>query len=214
MPTTSAESQKQNEGDGPEHTGPAQTAPDEHLSSTIKAQVIDPATAGAVIAGSALLVTLMQELIAACGGDRAIAIGINNYLTTDLINPEQYIYSGQIVSVAVNIPAGDADASAFQKTAGVGRGTVGVLTYKIEGTANKLAVLWSVPYDQAEYSFWYDVQVIPEKTPTDYNLYNDMYNGNPTKAGTNINKTTKGYQLAATCGTISKCEMNVSIKSA
>lgn len=199
--------QRMNEGDGPEHQGLGPTEP-------IRTELVEEFDAGVLLAGTTLLTDVMNKLLSALSsvGNRAAAIGIDNYTNINLIDPEQYLYSGQMYKPpAPEIQGGKADACCFTKTSGAARGTVGVLTYVLQGRGQKLAILWSVPYDYGSYSIWYDVQVISQSKPTNYDLYSDMYYGDPMVAGTNISKVSNGFKLNAACGTVSDCMIRVSI---
>lgn len=194
-----------NESDAPEHPDGSQPT----VGPVVK--MVDP---GTIIAGAEALVGLMETLLAALKVDRDIAVGIDNFTSSNLVKPETYIYSGQIASPPPPIiQAGTADAASFEKTKGVGRGTVGVLTYVIEGTNLKLAILWSVPlnYSLPPYFNYYNVKIIPTSTSTDKALYNVMYQ-EATKAGTNISKNEEDFEIGGTGATVGQSQLRVSIK--
>ena len=95
----------------------------------------------------------------------------------------------------------------------MGRGTVGVLTYIIEGTQYKFAILWSVPYSYTlpPYFNYYNVRIIPKSTPTDVELYNAMYK-EATKAGTNISTVEKNFAIGGAGATVGQAQLRVSIR--
>ncbi|MEK7843476.1 MAG: hypothetical protein AAB241_04500 [Pseudomonadota bacterium] len=193
------------ESDAPEH--PAGSQPT--VGPGVK--MVDP---GTVIAGAEALVGIMATLIGEMKVDRDIAVGIDNYTNSNLVRPETYIYSGQIPGPPPPIiQAGTADAASFEKTNGVGRGTVGVLTYIIEGTQYKFAILWSVPYSYTlpPYFNYYNVRIIPKSTPTDVELYNAMYK-EATKAGTNISTVEKNFAIGGAGATVGQAQLRVSIR--
>lgn len=68
----------------------------------------------------------------------------------------------------------------FIKTPHAARGSVGVFTYDLlqNGTrrcGEKLAVMFSVPYNFSLHSNWYAVGVFDESRECDYDLYCEMY---------------------------------------
>ena len=70
----------------------------------------------------------------------------------------------------------------FVKTPGSARGAVGVFTYDLCKTGSscieKIAVMFSVPFDYRIYSNWYAVGVFDSNKRCDGELYNELYNSN------------------------------------
>ncbi|CAL8318426.1 unnamed protein product [Lota lota] len=74
------------------------------------------------------------------------------------------------------------DTAIFKKTPHTACGTVGVFTYDLFNTSSqtmeKLAVMFSVPYDFNLYSNWFAVGVFSSNKNCDHDLYREMYYNN------------------------------------
>jgi len=93
----------------------------------------------------------------------------------------------------------------FAKTPHSARGAVGVLTYKLSipsGKDQRLAVMFSVPYDFNLYCNWFAVGVFDENQSCDCHLYYEMYHNSSkyfmrAKGGGNINFKHEGVVIEA-----------------
>uniref|UniRef100_A0A3Q2WY50 Uncharacterized protein n=1 Tax=Haplochromis burtoni TaxID=8153 RepID=A0A3Q2WY50_HAPBU len=100
-----------------------------------------------------------------------------------LCNPSLYLSSGLCqIPLPTKLECFESGNTLFSKTGGTGRGSVGVFTYDLYDPAtdradNKIAVMFSVPFDYILYSNWYAVGVFDKKTNCDYDLYCKMYHG-------------------------------------
>jgi hypothetical protein len=57
-------------------------------------------------------------------------------------------------------------------------GAVGVITYRLgKNSNNRLAIMFSVPYDFNLYSSWFGLAFIDEHVPANEELYKEMYYG-------------------------------------
>lgn len=68
----------------------------------------------------------------------------------------------------------------FSKTTAKASGAVGVMTYDVfrrgdTGPSEKLAIMFSVPFDYNLYKNWAAVGMYPLETPCDEKLYKEMY---------------------------------------
>ena len=74
------------------------------------------------------------------------------------------------------VHAGTKAEALFIKTGLSARGSVGVFTYDLRNTASippqKMAVMFSVPFDYSLYSNWYAVGVFSSTQKCDYELFN------------------------------------------
>ncbi|KAM7372617.1 hypothetical protein PAMP_009772 [Pampus punctatissimus] len=103
----------------------------------------------------------------------------NNY---GLFNPRMYIESGGCtVPLSPFIASSKSDIAQFSKTPYTACGSVGVFTYDLlkdtDQPTQKIAVMFSVPYDFNLYSNWYAVGIFDESKQCDYELYSEMYKG-------------------------------------
>ncbi|XP_026234427.1 bryoporin-like [Anabas testudineus] len=106
----------------------------------------------------------------------------NNCTNFSLCNPRMFIESGSCaIPLSPFIAPLKSDIFQFSKTPNTACGSVGVFTYDLLPKASKqeckekIAVMFSVPYDFTEYCNWYAVGVFDEKRQCDYNLYHEMY---------------------------------------
>ncbi|KAM7372618.1 hypothetical protein PAMP_009773 [Pampus punctatissimus] len=104
----------------------------------------------------------------------------NECITFSLCNPRMYIESGGCtVPLSPFIAPSKSNIAQFSKTPHTACGSVGVFTYDLlkdtDQPTQKIAVMFSVPYDFNMYSNWYAVGIFDESKQCDYDLYNDMY---------------------------------------
>ncbi|KAL3065176.1 hypothetical protein OYC64_015371 [Pagothenia borchgrevinki] len=136
----------------------------------------------ASIGSVAAAVAIGEAIAGALPTHRQCDIKIVNECTTyTLCNPRTYTSSG---SCATPLPPTVAPLKSgnavFKKTPHAATGTVGVFTYDLlnnrtNRTAEKIAVMFSVPYDFNLYSNWYAVGVFNKSKECDYDLYCEMY---------------------------------------
>uniref|UniRef100_A0A7N8YEC5 Uncharacterized protein n=1 Tax=Mastacembelus armatus TaxID=205130 RepID=A0A7N8YEC5_9TELE len=99
-----------------------------------------------------------------------------------LCNPRMYFESGGcVVPPSPFIDSSTSEMIHFCKTPHAPRGAVGVFTYELlhndtNQHTEKIAVMYSVPYDFNLYSNWYAVGVFDKSKECDRDLYYNMYN--------------------------------------
>ena len=92
-----------------------------------------------------------------------------------------YIESGSCaIPLSPFIAPSKCDVVEFSKTPNTACGSVGVLTYDLleedtDQPTEKIAVMFSVPYDFNMYSNWYAVGIFEKSKECDHDLFNDMY---------------------------------------
>lgn len=131
----------------------------------------------ATFAGSGLAVSVVASILASISAQvRSVVIGVHNFLTIDLTDPRSYVHSGRIEVEPVPIAAGEFGAAAASKNPGVtATGAVGVVTWRLGDSEERLAVMYSVPYDYNLYKNWFKLAIIDGGVQTDKALYEDMY---------------------------------------
>lgn len=189
------------------------------LAEAGPAKKAEPAT-GAVIAGTALVWTVLKDLLAVMSKPRRIAVAVNNYPAHALTDPKYCCIGGGVESADIHVDGGHAGFVSAQKT--FADGTFGVVTYKISGTQKRLAIMWSVPENRALYKNWFKVAIIPATTATNKALFKDMYydkgkltTGKAAKASVGSHTwETNGYVLKGTMGETPVATLNMEIRSA
>ncbi len=174
-----------------------------------------------VDAGAAAVVMILNKLLDTMGsGTVKIAMAVNNFTGYDLVSPKYALYSGSVVDTALYIPKGKAGFFTAQKNWGT-YGTFGVLTYDLQGTDRRLAIMWSIPHSMNVASQnYFKLSVISNKTPANPALYDDMlWNqhkltiGDCAAAANGSDGWTNGdYRLEGVMGTASICTLNSSLK--
>lgn len=179
-----------------------------------------------IIAGADALAGLIGQLLNAIGSAiRRLAIGINNHTDKKLIKPKYYLFSGKIEAASLEVEGKRCGAVGASKTAGpVATGAVGVISYEIEGTPHRLAIMYSVPFDYTWYSNWFKLGIISKNTATNHDLYVDMYydkgeltSGNAARADEgyaewHVEKDGITYHLEGVMGNGGVATMNTSLK--
>ncbi|KAI3360302.1 hypothetical protein L3Q82_014604 [Scortum barcoo] len=103
----------------------------------------------------------------------------SNYI---LGNPCVFIDSGFCAEpLPPHVDPSSSGNAMFTKTAHTARGAVGVFTYDLLNKATKefterVAVMFSVPYDFNLYSNWYALGIFDKSKECNYDLYYEMYN--------------------------------------
>ncbi|XP_062295101.1 DELTA-sagatoxin-Srs1a-like [Scomber scombrus] len=99
-----------------------------------------------------------------------------------LCNPRMHIVSGTCaIPLLPLIGSTKSGKAQFVKTPHTACGSVGVFTYDLQKTdadqsTEKIAVMFSVPYDFNMYSNWYAVGIFDKSKECNHDLYYEMYN--------------------------------------
>lgn len=108
--------------------------------------------------------------------DRTVSIGTANVKGRSLVNPRYYLRRGMASSSpAYEITPGRTSLKLFVKKDWTATGTGGVVTYDIEGTEHKVAIMWMVPFDFNLYDVWFNVKVYPKSYGESRHMYDQMY---------------------------------------
>jgi len=108
--------------------------------------------------------------------DRRCALSFSNEGGHNLSNPRWYFFSGGTHSaIYPQISGGITSLNLFLKTPWALRGSVGVLTYDIDSTDYKVAIMWDVPFDRNLYDNKFNMKVYPKSFGTGRDMYNQMY---------------------------------------
>ncbi|MCC5667317.1 hypothetical protein LC653_26400 [Nostoc sp. CHAB 5784] len=162
----------------------------------------------------------LEEILNSMNVIRKIAIAIANNTEKKLINPKYYLEDGEIKRTDLTIYEKEVGFVASRKTEYSVFGSWGVVTYEIENTNKKLAIMWSVPFDYVLYENWFKLAIINLNNQTDKNLLDDMYynkgmtKGKVKKAATGSETwQQEGYILQGIMGTGGSATLNMSINS-
>ncbi|XP_053270205.1 DELTA-actitoxin-Afr1e [Pleuronectes platessa] len=123
-----------------------------------------------------------EALAASQTSRRNITIEITN-LTNNycLLDPSVYLESGHVHSPPQpTVRPLKTELCNFTKTSGKASGTVGVMTYDLferhkNSPPDKVAIMFSVPYDYAYYKNWVAVGIFPHGKEVNEALYKEMY---------------------------------------
>uniref|UniRef100_A0A673A707 Uncharacterized protein n=2 Tax=Sphaeramia orbicularis TaxID=375764 RepID=A0A673A707_9TELE len=131
------------------------------------------AVAAAIAAGEAIVKMIPTY--------RQCAICIDNKTKNYILSePRMYTYSGHCKEpLTPVIGPSDGGGGVFVKTSYTACGSVGVITYDLQrqdtGQTEKIALMFSVPFNFNFYSNLYAVGIFDENTPCNYDLYKKMY---------------------------------------
>ena len=137
-----------------------------------------------VIPAAELTFSVLEKLLEAMGSiERKIAIGIANETSCTWEALNVFFESGASDTIPPEfVKTKEAALYDARKTNGpTATGSVGVLTYYMKDVNKTLAVLFSVPFDYNLYSNWWDVKVYPGRKKADYDMYKELYYGDPFK---------------------------------
>lgn len=152
------------------------------LVGTAAAAASAAAAAATAVGACGAVAELGQAIASACPTHRECWMEIVNKCPgCTLTNPRWYTFSGRCASPFPPTIPFDAPGSArFIKTPHTACGAVGVVTYDLlqddtDRASEKMAVMFSNPYDFNLYSNWYAVGIFDQNKGCNENLYREMY---------------------------------------
>ncbi|XP_022062081.1 DELTA-stichotoxin-Hcr4a-like [Acanthochromis polyacanthus] len=166
-----------------------------------------------------------EALAASQTSRRNITIEITN-LTNNycLIDPKVYLDSGDVHSPPQpTIRPQMTKLCNFDKIKSKSTGAVGVLTYDLferqsNSAREKVAIMFSVPFDYNFYKNWFALGLYPKDTECDEKLYKDMYNNKEPKAfvrqesnGSGLTFEGSSLDIKGTMSPTGRCIMKVEI---
>ncbi|CAG8695941.1 1849_t:CDS:2, partial [Funneliformis caledonium] len=114
--------------------------------------------------------------------NRKVAIAIKN-LSPEIVfeKPEVYIQYGKsnYLLPITKLSSDKGLVWGARKVASVAAGTVGVIVYHIKDRNESLAFMWSVPFNNAFYSNWWNLKVYKGRVRANQELYDKMYHELP-----------------------------------
>uniref|UniRef100_A0A0E9XYL4 Uncharacterized protein n=1 Tax=Anguilla anguilla TaxID=7936 RepID=A0A0E9XYL4_ANGAN len=153
---------------------------------------------------------------------RSVIINLTNSSSCMLINPQVYTYSGYCYAPPDPVvKKWKTEVCSFGHTKGGTSGSVGVLTYDItedqeKDAVNRLAIMFSVPYDYKQYENWFALGLFESTQACDHSLYNCMYYNTGSfkrekASGSQISFHNEKFILRGTMSPISNAEIKVDL---
>ena len=142
---------------------------------------------------------------------------------SSLFNKSIYLESGHVHSPPQpTVRTNKTELCNFTKTSGKASGAVGVLTYDLfeqhqTSQPDKVAIMFSVPYDYGYYKNWMSVGIFPHGKEVNEALYKEMYyndeKGFKRMEGTGSGLTFEGHRLdiKATMSPMGRAIMKVEV---
>ncbi len=172
------------------------------------------AAGGPVPAGSPEIPAILAQILSELNQEREIAVAINNYTQASLEHPIHYLHVGKIEIEPPAIGAGQADFVAAVCTTDTNTGTGGLVEYRLQGTPDRVVILWFVPADYSKYNNRFGFRVVRASAAIDEDLYQSMYGESTEAEKGGLTVTQDGYTITGTMGTGGQADMNVSFKTA
>ena len=157
------------------------------------------ASPGDVISSASSILSALKDILDQMDSiSRAIAFGVVNHTPTDWEPLNVYYRSGTSDALLPEtVPGNHALVYNARKTKGpTATGAVGVLAFKVKSDKPlTLAVLFSVPFDYNLYYNWWNVKIYEGVRRADYDMYYEMYNGDPFKGDNGWHERDLGHGL-------------------
>ncbi|CAH1779988.1 unnamed protein product [Owenia fusiformis] len=128
-----------------------------------------------IAAGTSLIGTTTSALAAQTGYQVTVGIEMENYSKWLLSDPRGANWWGQISTPPTSVKPRTKETMIAHKTGWLATGTSGVASWKFVkgGSAYRVIVMWSIPWNQNHNSNWLGIGILPEQ-PFDPS-FNDMY---------------------------------------
>jgi len=95
--------------------------------------------------------------------NRTVTIQISNHLSLPLSDPHFHCYDGGLYfPLPANIQPGTREVCVFSKDTSLPHGVIGVVTYRIGDSNRRLAVMFSVAYNQLQYRNHFGTAIVPD----------------------------------------------------
>ncbi|XP_064190464.1 DELTA-thalatoxin-Avl1a-like isoform X1 [Anguilla rostrata] len=177
--------------------------------------------ASAAVSGADLVNSVIQDPVNMCL--RSVIINLTNSSSYILINPQVYTYSGYCyTSPKPTVEKKMTEKCSFGQTKGTASGAVGVLTYDItedrkKKAVERLAIMFSVPFDYNLYENWFALGLFEATQACDHALYNCMYHEKEKSfrrgkaTGSEISYQSKKFTLSGNMSPVAKAEIIVEL---
>lgn len=172
--------------------------------------------AGMVIEAAGLTMAVLKNVLDAIASvSRKIAIGVDNETPYKWEALNAYFLSGSSdVVLPEFVKKGEAAVYAARKSSGpVARGSVGAFAYYMQGSDATIVIMFSVPYDYNLYENWWDAKVYSGRKRANYNMWYEMYHGNPYKGDNGYHQKAigKGFRVKGLMTSAGECVMELKI---
>ncbi|KAH3751496.1 hypothetical protein DPMN_186056 [Dreissena polymorpha] len=138
------------------------------LIATICLVLGTSAAVGAIIAGSSLAGTTIEDLAFGTGYSVSMGMEVSNLTPYVLCSSMVTVNSGVVTLQPRSINPNYKEAMVTRKSAYTATGTFGVVSWEIAEISRRVVVMWSVPFDLNVYTSWFAVGITKQN-----NLYHN-----------------------------------------
>ncbi|OQV21920.1 Dehydrogenase/reductase SDR family member 1 [Hypsibius exemplaris] len=152
-------------GDAPATNGFYKTAPRPKIPALLK------------VTGASLAGTTAADLLQAITHRVGVVLELRNYTKWNLTNPIVIINAGQIKTAPSDVHAGQREIMAAHKTDHTATGSSGTVSWNVDGTGQRVVIMWSAPYSFDFHTNWLAVGVMDASSLhlLGENTFNEMY---------------------------------------
>ncbi|XP_055348083.1 tereporin-Ca1-like [Paramacrobiotus metropolitanus] len=170
--------------------------------------------------GQSLTGTTPDAVMKAITHNVAATLEIRNFTRYNLTNPQTQINAGYVKIPAEDVEAGVREIMAMHKTDHTATGTSGVVSWLINGSNERLVIMWSAPYSFDFHSNWMGVGIQSAGFQLDAKTFNEMYKGEESwfrrkefyKDTNQLVLQGRNIIVTATMGTTHKADIVVEVK--